>query len=180
MVFFYCPCAFNELFAAKIIAGFALFFELAFNYVLSCDTCVVCSGYPKSVVALHAVVAYNNVLQCIVKTVPHVKHACDVRRRNDDRICVCFFVAVFALAFVLCVYRGSFVRSRLEIALTVPFFVNSVLKGFRLVSLFQFNRFHQRPLYRFIFSYFSDFYRTRQVCISFSDCAQLGRFLRNL
>ena len=142
MIFLYLPGAFQELLAAKIVTGKTFFFKLTFNNILSCNSGVVCTCKPESIVALHTVIANYDILESIVKTVSHVENTGYVWRRNDDRISICFFVAVCTLAFVLFMYRRLFIRRRFKISLAVPFIVNSVFERFRLVSLFQFNCFH--------------------------------------
>ena len=86
MVFLYLPSALKEFFTSKVIAGLSLFFKLLFNNILSGNSCMVSSRNPKSVVAFHSVVAHNNILQCIVQPVPHMKNTCNIWRRNYDRI----------------------------------------------------------------------------------------------
>jgi len=48
------------------------------------DASVVGAGEPEDFLAVHARLAAEDVLDGIVEDVPHVKHAGDVRRRDDD------------------------------------------------------------------------------------------------
>ena len=107
------PSTFDEFFTPQVISGLSFFFECALDYILRGDSCVVSAWNPKRVVALHSVVAHNDVLQRVVKPVPHVKHASYIRRRNYDRV---FDVVSFSLV----VDGRVFIAYRLEIALLAP------------------------------------------------------------
>ena len=62
MVFFNCPGAFKKFFTSKVVACKTFFFELTFYYVLSCNTCVVCTSEPQSIITFHAVIANYDIL----------------------------------------------------------------------------------------------------------------------
>ena len=81
------PDALQEFFAAKVIAGLALLdAQLLLDLDLGGDTGVVRTGKPQGAVALHALIAGQNVLQRRVQRVAHVELAGDVGRRHDDGI----------------------------------------------------------------------------------------------
>src|SRR5208337_2802332 len=67
-------------------AGFLALHELALDDHLRRDARVVRAGLPEHVLALHARVTRQNVLQRVVERMAHVQIAGDVRRRNDDGI----------------------------------------------------------------------------------------------
>ena len=79
------PDALQELLAAQIVAGqaFALT-QLLLHLDLGGDAGVVAAGQPQGFVALHALIADQNVLQRAVHGVAHVELAGDVGRRHDD------------------------------------------------------------------------------------------------
>ena len=58
--------------------------ELALDHHLRGDAGVIRAGLPEHVLALHAPVAAQDVLQRVVERMAHVQVAGDVRRRNDD------------------------------------------------------------------------------------------------
>ena len=100
---------------------------------------MVGSGKPKGVVALHAVVADNDVLQSVVKAVAHVQNARYVGRRNHDGIKGRLFFAVLAgraFAFPFGVDGAGRVGGRLKAALAFPVLVYSVFKIFWIVGFF--------------------------------------------
>ena len=81
------PDALEELFAAKVIAGLAFLdaqFFLDLN--LGGNTGMIGAGQPEGAVALHTLIAGQNVLQRGVERVAHMKLAGDVGRRHDDGI----------------------------------------------------------------------------------------------
>ncbi|MNC35878.1 hypothetical protein D3C75_843760 [compost metagenome] len=63
--------------------------QLALNHHLGGDARVVGAWQPQHGLALHPVIAGQDVLKCIVQRVADVQRARHVRRRNDDRIGVC-------------------------------------------------------------------------------------------
>ena len=81
------PDALEELFAAEVIAGLALLdAQLLFDLDLGRDAGMVRAGKPQGAVALHALVARQDILQRGVERVAHVELAGDVGRRHDDGI----------------------------------------------------------------------------------------------
>ncbi len=137
VLFLYFPSALQEGLASKVVARLSFFFKLALHDVLRRDSGVVGSGKPKGVVALHAVVAHDDVLQGVVKAVAHVQDAGDVGRRNHHgikrRIAV---LAVRAFAFPFGVDGAGLVGGRLKAALAFPVLVYSVFKIFWIVGFF--------------------------------------------
>ena len=80
------PDSLKEFFSAKVVACEPLVYsELLLDLYLRCDTRVVCSGNPKGVVALHSLIADENVLQGFVESVSHMELTRYVRGRNDHR-----------------------------------------------------------------------------------------------
>ena len=117
--FFPRPDALEELLAAEIVPGLAFIdAELFFDLDLRGDARVVCSGEPERAVALHALVAGQDVLQRRVQRVPHVQLPRDVGRRHDDRVGL--FVGV---------------GSRLEAVVFHPHLVDRAFDLLRLIHL---------------------------------------------
>ena len=79
------PDAFDEFFAAEVMARDALGVQLAFDDDLRGDTGVVGARHPQGVFAEHAVIAGEAVHDRLVEGVAHVQGARDVRRRQLDR-----------------------------------------------------------------------------------------------
>ena len=69
-----------------VLDGREVGFELFFYNVLGSDAGMVGSRNPQGVVPLHPVVSHNHVLKGVVKTVPHVQNASNVRRRNNHSV----------------------------------------------------------------------------------------------
>ena len=112
------PDALEELLAAELIAVRALLAELALDLCLRRDAGMVAARDPDRVVALHAVVADQDVLQRVVERVAHVQLARDIRRRDDH--------AVRLLALVdLCV----------EELVLLPELIPLLLKRLRVINL---------------------------------------------
>ena len=85
--FFPIPNALKKRFAPEVVARFAFrLFELFFNHDLRGDARVVRAREPKDFFAVETRFARENVLNRIVEHMPHVKHARNVRRRDDDGI----------------------------------------------------------------------------------------------
>src|SRR5262249_20071769 len=78
------PDALDERLATQVLFRLALGGKLPLDDVLRGDTRVIGPWHPESVVAIHPLVADENVLQRHVEGVPHVQGARDVWRRNDD------------------------------------------------------------------------------------------------
>jgi hypothetical chaperone protein len=79
---------FEELFATDVVAMLhqALFAKIFFNYSLRSDPGVISAGKPKDFLAFHASLARQNILNGVVEHVPHVEHAGNIGRRNDDGV----------------------------------------------------------------------------------------------
>ena len=81
------PDAFEEFLAAEVVFGFALLFlQRLLDLHLRGDAGVVGAGQPEDFLAVHARLAAEDVLDGVVEHVPHVEHAGDIRRRDDDGI----------------------------------------------------------------------------------------------
>ena len=79
------PHALEEFLAPhRAAAGLLALGELAFHHHLRGDAGVVGAGLPEHVAPAHPLEAAEDVLQRVVERVPHVQHAGDVRRRDDD------------------------------------------------------------------------------------------------
>ena len=79
------PDAADEFFAAEVVAVFVFFFEDGFfDDGLGGDAGMVDAGHPEGVVALHAVVAGEDVLNGAIDGVAEVEGAGDVGRGDDD------------------------------------------------------------------------------------------------
>ena len=112
------PDALEELLAAELIAVRALLAELALDLCLRRDAGMVAARDPDRVVALHAVVADQDVLQRVVERMAHVQLARDIWRRDDH--------AVRLLALVdLCV----------EELVLLPELIPLLLKRLRVINL---------------------------------------------
>jgi hypothetical protein len=80
------PDALDEGLAPQVFLGLALLLELPLDHVLGRDARVVGAGHPERVVAVHPLVADQDVLQRVVERVAQMKRAGDVRRRDDDAV----------------------------------------------------------------------------------------------
>ena len=81
------PDALQKLLAAHFAAAALLALrQLTLDHHLRRDARVVGAGLPQYVLALHARVTREDVLQRIVERVAHVQRARDIGRRNDDGI----------------------------------------------------------------------------------------------
>ena len=79
------PDALQKRIAAKIVAGQALFLaQHLLDLDLRGNAGMVRAGHPQGGIALHALVAREDVLQRRVERVAHVQLAGDVRGRHDD------------------------------------------------------------------------------------------------
>ena len=116
------PHALEEFLAPEVVAGQPLLHAQAFlDLDLRGDARVVCSGNPKGIVALHPLIANQNILQGLVERVPHVELSRDVGRRDDHR-----------KMLRLIGYVGR------KIALVAPILVDTILKFCRLIGFRQF------------------------------------------
>jgi hypothetical protein len=81
------PDAFKEFVASDIMARFAFFLpELFLDLHLGGDAGVIGAGEPEDLLAIHTRFAAENILNGVVENVTHVKHAGDIRWRNDNGI----------------------------------------------------------------------------------------------
>ena len=78
------PYAFDEGFAAKLLAGCAFFGELALDHHLRGDAGVIGAGEPEGAAAAHATPAGEDVHLRLVEHVAHVQAAGDVGRRQQN------------------------------------------------------------------------------------------------
>ena len=79
------PYAFEKLLAPHLApARLLIFHQLAFDDHLRRDAGMVGARLPQHVLAVHAVVAAQDVLQGIVERVAHVQIAGDIWRRDDN------------------------------------------------------------------------------------------------
>ena len=79
------PDALEELVAPEIIAGLSLFLAQHFlDLDLRGDARVIDAGQPQGGIALHALIARQDVLQRRVKRMTHVELPRDIGRRHDD------------------------------------------------------------------------------------------------
>ena len=82
------PHALDELLAPDVLLGLLfLLAKLLGDHALGGDARVVGAGEPEDFLAVHARLAAENVLDGVVEHVPHVEHARDIRRRDDDGKC---------------------------------------------------------------------------------------------
>ena len=77
------PDAFDEGFAAQLLAGFVLFGQLAFDHQLGGNAGVVGARNPQRQIAAHAAPASEDVHLGMFQHVPHVQPAGDIRRRQQ-------------------------------------------------------------------------------------------------
>ena len=105
------------LIAPEIAPMLALGVQLPLDHHLRGDACVIGAGLPQRVESIHAVLTRERIHQRVLKGVPHVQRAGDVRRRDDDRI---------RLA----------AAGRREPAVRLPALVETLLDFPRVVSLF--------------------------------------------
>ena len=115
------PGALQEAVAAQHLLGQALFLHLGHNLGLGGDGSMVGAGHPQSGVALHALVADQDVLPGLVHGMTHVQLASHVRRRHHDG------VGLFAL-----------IRLGVEVAAIQPEGINVVFHAGGIIQFFQF------------------------------------------
>ncbi len=80
------PDALHKPLAAKVVPRLSLLHERLLHHVLRRDPRVVRAGDPACLKAHHPPVTDKGVLKGVVQNVPHVQHAGDVRRGDDDRV----------------------------------------------------------------------------------------------
>ncbi len=79
------PDPVDEGLAAEVVPALALCRQLPFDDVLGGDAGVIGARQPQGIVAAHAVIAGEDILQSVVEGVTDVEDAGDVGRRDDDR-----------------------------------------------------------------------------------------------
>ena len=62
----------------------AFFLQLLDDLDLGSNTCMVGAGLPQCVVALHSLIADQDILHGVVQCMPHVELSCDIWRRDHD------------------------------------------------------------------------------------------------
>ncbi len=80
------PRVFQKLLACEIALLDSLFGKLGHDFGLCGYRSMVGAGHPQGVFARHAGAAHEYVLYRVVEHVAHVEHACDIGRRDNDRI----------------------------------------------------------------------------------------------
>ena len=113
------PRALQKLFAAKVRLGEALFFHFGHYLRLGGDGGVVCTGHPKRGVALHALIADEDVLPGLVHGVAHVQLARNIGRRHHNSIGL---FACVALGVKHAAFLPGAVQPVLHLAWVVHFF----------------------------------------------------------
>ena len=109
------PDALEELLTAEVVAGKSLFFtQLLLDLYLRCNACVVGSGKPEGSIALHSLIAGENILQGRVKSMTHVELACYIGGRHDDgkRLFVGVYNALKVTAGLPHIINSLFDRTR--------------------------------------------------------------------
>ena len=104
------------------MAGFPFFSgNLTLNHHLGSDTCVVGTGLPQGVFALHALVANHGIHDGLLEGMTHMQTAGDVRRRDHDAETFLAFIAI-----------------RLKVALLFPVLVKRLFDILWVVCLFHY------------------------------------------
>ncbi len=80
------PDVLQQLLTSQVIAMLhhAILAQLALHHVLGRDPCVIGARQPQHLLAIHARLAGENVLNGVIEHVPHVKHSGDVGWRDDN------------------------------------------------------------------------------------------------
>ena len=77
---------FQEIFTRQVSLLNSLLCKAIHDFRFGCNGSMVRSRHPTSVLPLHTGTTDQNILNGIVKHVSHMKHACDVWGRNNNRI----------------------------------------------------------------------------------------------
>ena len=115
------PGPLQETFASQFFLINALFFELICHLYFRGDGRMVRSRNPQGIVSFHPLIADQDVLQRIIKGMPHVELSCDIRRRHNRRKRL-----------------PAPVNLGMEIFILTPFFIQLLFDRFRIVCLCQF------------------------------------------
>ncbi len=70
--------------AAEIVTALAFFGKLPLDHVLGGDARMVGAGQPERVVAAHAMIAGQDILQGVVQGMADMQNTGDIGRRNND------------------------------------------------------------------------------------------------
>ena len=115
------PGPLQEAFASQFFLIDALFLKLVCHLYFCGDGCMIRPRNPQGVIPLHSLIADQDILQCIVQGMPHMKLACDVRRRHNR-----------------CERLSAPVNLCVEIFVLTPFLIQFLFDRFRIVCLCQF------------------------------------------
>ena len=80
------PHALQKFFAPELISIGALRAERFFDARLCRNPRVIATGHPQCFLALHSMIADQNILQSVVERVPHVQLPRHIRRRDHDAV----------------------------------------------------------------------------------------------
>ena len=80
------PCMLKELLAGEVALVDTLFLEALDDLGLRGDGCMVGTGYPAGVLALHTGTAHQNILDGLIEYMSHVEHTRHIRRGNHNRV----------------------------------------------------------------------------------------------
>ena len=133
VLFFPCPCMFEEFFTSDVVFVDSLFFQLVDDFDLCCDRCVVSSRLPECFISLHSLETDQDILHGLIKCMSHMKLAGYVRRRHNDG--KWFFIWIY-----FCV----------EVSVVHPFLIETFFQPFRVISLCKFFAHNVLLLYRLI------------------------------
>ena len=78
--FFPLPGSLQEFFSSQLFFVNSLFLQLIRNLHLGRNCCMVRSRDPEGIISLHSLIADQDILQCIVQRVPHMKLSGYIRR----------------------------------------------------------------------------------------------------
>ena len=121
VLFFPVPGTLQEFFTSDILFRDSLVPHRLYNLRFGRNRRMVGSRKPKCFIPLHSLKTNENVLQCIVKGMSHMKLTCDVWWRNYNRI-----------RFLIRIYF------RMKILLADPFGIKTVFNVFWIIIFFQF------------------------------------------
>ena len=119
------PSSLQKAFTAQILLADALLLQCLNNLNLSRDAGMIRSRLPQRVIALHSLIAHQDILHCIIQRVSHMQLSCDIGRRHDNRKRL-----------------SAGVRLRMEISVFLPFGIQPVLYLLRIVLARQLSLHH--------------------------------------
>ena len=123
------PGVLEELLAGEVGLFDALRGEFVHHLGFGGDRSVVGTGHPESILALHARAADEDILDCVVEHVPHVKHTGYIRRRDNDSV----GFALIGNRFKQLVVQPIFIPLSLNLG--------GVVLGCQFVHICRFNKF---------------------------------------